>query len=314
MKSMPRNTPIHVLTRLKLFFALSRTPHGILDLATPALAALLWLGSFPPLKVALLGILTAFAGYTAVYALNDLVDIKTDKLKLGMGGFGNAESYLDGLMVRHPLARGLLNLWEAIAWAVAWAVVAVVGAYLLNPVCVLIFLGGSLLELTYCIMLKVSAMRSIISGAVKTSGGIAAVFAVDPHPSPAFLAMLFVFLFFWEVGGQNIPADWTDLEEDTHLGSRTFPVRFGPARSSQVALGSLLLAVVTNLVLLRFTAMKFGPVFSLAFLLAGVLLLLVPAWTLVKNREREQAMALFNRASYYPMTLLLVVTLRYLFK
>jgi len=314
LKSMPRNTPIHVLTRLKLFFALSRTPHGILDLATPALAALLWLGSFPPLKVALLGILTAFAGYTAVYALNDLVDIKTDKLKLGMGGFGNAESYLDGLMVRHPLARGLLNLWEAIAWAVAWAVVAVVGAYLLNPVCVLIFLGGSLLELTYCIMLKVSAMRSIISGAVKTSGGIAAVFAVDPHPSPAFLAMLFVFLFFWEVGGQNIPADWTDLEEDTHLGSRTFPVRFGPARSSQVALGSLLLAVVTNLVLLRFTAMKFGPVFSLAFLLAGVLLLLVPAWTLVKNREREQAMALFNRASYYPMTLLLVVTLRYLFK
>jgi len=314
LKTMPRNTPIHVLTRLKLFFALSRTPHGILDLATPALAALLWLGSFPPLKVALLGILTAFAGYTAVYALNDLVDIKTDKLKLRMGGFGNAESYLDGLMVRHPLARGLLSLWEAIAWAVAWAVVAIAGAYLLNPVCVFIFLGGSLLELIYCIMLKVSAMRSIISGAVKTSGGIAAVFAVDPHPSPAFLAMLFVFLFFWEVGGQNIPADWTDLEEDTHLESRTFPVRFGPERSSQVALGSLLLAVVTNLVLLRFSAVKFGPVFALAFLLAGILLLLVPAWTLVKNREREQAMALFNRASYYPMALLLVVTLRYLFK
>jgi len=314
LKTMPRNTPIHVLTRLKLFFALSRTPHGILDLATPALAALLWLGGFPPLKVALLGTLTAFAGYTAVYALNDLVDIKTDKLKLRMGGFGNAESYLDGLMVRHPLARGLLSLWEAIAWAVAWAVIAIAGAYLLNPVCVLIFLGGSLLELIYCIMLKVSAMRSIISGAVKTSGGIAAVFAVDPHPSPAFLVMLFVFLFFWEVGGQNIPADWTDLEEDTHLKSRTFPVRFGPARSSQVALGSLLLAVVTNLVLLRFSAVKFGPVFALAFLLAGILLLLVPAWTLVKNREREQAMALFNRASYYPMALFLVVTLRYLFK
>jgi 4-hydroxybenzoate polyprenyltransferase len=309
---MPRNNHVPMLTRLKLFFALSRTPHGILDLATPALAALLWLGGFPSLKVALLGTLTAFAGYTAVYALNDLIDLKTDKLKLRMGGFGNAESYLDGVMVRHPLARGLLSLWEGIAWAVAWAVVAIGGAYMLNPVCVLIFLGGSFLELIYCLMLKVSPMRSIISGVVKTSGGVAAVFAVDPHPSPAFLAMLFLFLFFWEIGGQNIPADWTDMEEDTHLQSRTFPVRFGPARSSLVALGSLLLAIAANLVLLHFTAVNLGPVFALAFLLAGVLLLLLPAWGLVKGREREQAMALFNRASYYPMALLLVVTLRYL--
>jgi 4-hydroxybenzoate polyprenyltransferase len=312
LKSMPRNNHVPMLTRLKLFFALSRTPHGILDLATPALAALLWLGGFPSLKVALLGTLTAFAGYTAVYALNDLIDLKTDKLKLRMGGFGNAESYLDGVMVRHPLARGLLSLWEGIAWAVAWAVVAIGGAYMLNPVCVLIFLGGSFLELIYCLMLKVSPMRSIISGVVKTSGGVAAVFAVDPHPSPAFLAMLFLFLFFWEIGGQNIPADWTDMEEDTHLQSRTFPVRFGPARSSLVALGSLLLAIAANLVLLHFTAVNLGPVFALAFLLAGVLLLLLPAWGLVKGREREQAMALFNRASYYPMALLLVVTLRYL--
>jgi 4-hydroxybenzoate polyprenyltransferase len=312
LKSMPRNTPIHMLTRLKLFFALSRTPHGILDMATPALAALLWLGGFPPLKVALLGTLTAFAGYTAVYALNDLVDIKTDKLKLRMGGFGNAESYLDGVMIRHPLARGLLSLWEGIAWAAAWAVVAIAGAYMLNPVCVLIFLGGSFLELIYCLMLKVSSMRSIISGAVKTSGGMAAVFAVDPHPSLGFLGILFLFLFFWEIGGQNIPADWTDMEEDTQLQSRTFPVRFGPAHASLVVLGSLLLAVVTNLVLLRFTAVKFGPVFALAFLLTGLLLLLLPAWALVRNREREQAMALFNRASYYPMALLLVVALRYL--
>ena len=82
---MERETEDHTrpeltgIARLKLFLALSRTPHGILDMATPALAALLWLGGFPSAGVIALGLLTAFAGYTAVYALNDLVDYRVDK-------------------------------------------------------------------------------------------------------------------------------------------------------------------------------------------------------------------------------------------
>ena len=74
------------LSRLKLFLALSRTPHGLLDLAAPALAALLWLGHFPPLGVIALGLLTVFAGYTAVYALNDVVDCRVDQEKLRLPG------------------------------------------------------------------------------------------------------------------------------------------------------------------------------------------------------------------------------------
>ncbi|MHB9098256.1 MAG: hypothetical protein ACYC5X_10605 [Syntrophales bacterium] len=35
------------LSELKLFCPLSRTPHGLLDMATTALAALLWLGAVP---------------------------------------------------------------------------------------------------------------------------------------------------------------------------------------------------------------------------------------------------------------------------
>ena len=60
--------------RLKMFLALSRTPHGVIDMAAPALAALLCLGRFPSPAVTIVGLLTVFAGYTAVYALNDLVD------------------------------------------------------------------------------------------------------------------------------------------------------------------------------------------------------------------------------------------------
>ena len=62
--------------------ALSRTPHGLIDMATPGLAAMLWLGKVPSLPVLLLGILTAFAGYTAVYALNDVVDYRVDREKI----------------------------------------------------------------------------------------------------------------------------------------------------------------------------------------------------------------------------------------
>ena len=68
------------LSKLPLFLALSRTPHGLLDMAAP-FAALLWLGAFPPLTVMLLGVVTVFAGYTAVYALNDVVDYQNDRKK-----------------------------------------------------------------------------------------------------------------------------------------------------------------------------------------------------------------------------------------
>ena len=57
---MKKTQPIHTytgLTKIKLFWALSRTPHGILDMATPALGALLWLGRFPSFEVILIGLI-----------------------------------------------------------------------------------------------------------------------------------------------------------------------------------------------------------------------------------------------------------------
>jgi len=78
--------------KLTLFWALSRTPHAIVDLATPALAALLCLGYFPPIHITLLGILTMFAGYTAVYALNDMVDFRNDKKKVAFDGYKSIEN------------------------------------------------------------------------------------------------------------------------------------------------------------------------------------------------------------------------------
>ena len=300
-------------SRLKLFLALSRTPHGLLDLATPLLAALLWLGRLPSVNVTALGILGAFAGYTAVYALNDIVDYRTDMEKIGQAGFDRDVTYLDAAFVRHPLAHGLLSLQEAVAWAGGWALVSLVAAYLLNPVCVLILIGGCILEAIYCLLLKVSQLRVLVSGVVKTLGGLAAVFAVDRSPDPSFLLLLFLWLFFWEIGGQNVPADWHDIEEDAALKARTVPVVYGPRGASIIVLITLAASVILSVLFLGRTRFVLSFPLLLTVMASGGYLLLWPAVRLFRTRDRKEAAVLFNRASYYPLSLLVLVGVALLF-
>jgi 4-hydroxybenzoate polyprenyltransferase len=297
------------LSRIKLYLALSRTPHGLLDMATPALAALLWLGRFPDPILTILGLLTAFSGYTAVYALNDVVDHKSDKERLAQTDRRDDPGDLDALIVRHPIAQGYLSLRQGIVWVVAWAMAALFGAYALNPLCVVIFLSGCLLEAVYCLMWRASPLRTLVNGMVKTSGGIAAVFAVDPDPSWAFLTALFLWLFFWEIGGQNVPNDLMDLEEDRRLKARTVPVVLGPRRAKDIMLGAIVLTLPMNLVLLWVSRVPFKPL-SMAFgVLAWAALLLYPALRLHGAEVSSLASRLFNRASCYPVAMMAVVVI-----
>jgi len=298
------------ICRLKLFFALSRTPHGLLDMCTPAFGALLWLGYFPPLNVIILGLLTTFAGYTAVYALNDVIDYKADKEKADRGGLTNSGNDLDGILVRHPMAQGLLSFKEGLFWALAWAFLALIGAYILNPVCVLIFLGGCALETIYCLLWRVSPFRTFVSGAAKTTGAIAAVYAVDPNPSPLYLIVLFLLLFFWEIGGQNVPNDWADFDEDRQLKARTVPIQWGVQAANSIIQGTIILALGMNVVIFYLPQVHYEIFFVVLSLATGSYLLLMPALKLNNSRERTDAMALFNRASYFPLALLLVVLIK----
>jgi len=297
------------LSRIKLFWALSRMTHGFLDMATPAVAALLCLGTIPSPKVIFLGFVTAFAGYTSVYALNDVVDYRVDKEKIKLGRLHHSAGDLDGVYVRHPMAQGLLSYTEGVAWALCWAIVALAGAYALNPVCALIFVLGALLEVVYCLLLKISHLRTLVSGAVKTSGALAAVFAVDPNPSWLFLVLLFLWLFSWEIGGQNVPNDWTDVEEDLEIQARTIPVQLGSQTSLQIIVGSLAVAVFLSIILYWVTPANLHPLYLIGAILAGLVLLLAPAYRLYSQRTPQLASALFNRSSYYPLTMLILVLL-----
>ena len=296
--------------RLKFFLALSRTPHGVIDIATPALAALLCLGHFPPMSIILLGLVTVFAGYTAIYALNDLVDYRTDMEKVRAGGYGDGEDFLDGVLVRHPLAKGVLGLSEGVMWAAGWALLAMVGAWLLNPVCFFIFLAGGVLEVIYCLLWRVTPLRTMINGIVKSLGAVAAVFAVDPDPSILFLFFLLGLIFFWEIGGQNIPNDWTDIEEDRRFNAKTIPVKLGLVRAGLLALVCLVTAFLFSFFLLWASPLQFGAIHLLAVAGLGIWLLLLPVLRLVEENDRSRAMDLFNKASHFPLSLLAVVMVR----
>ncbi len=312
MSSVRQRRRSGFIDRLRPYLALSRTPHGLLDMTTPVLAVVLYLGAFPSPGTTLVGLLTAFAGYTAVYALNDLVDLRVDREKYRQGLLSDAGGDLDALLVRHPMAQGLLSFRQGLLWTVGWSAVAVAGAYLLNPVCVLIFALGCLLEAVYCLMLRFSQMRVFVSGVVKTLGAVAAVFAVDPRPQASILGGLFLCLFFWEIGGQNIPNDWSDLESDSCQGACTLPVRLGPRRAAVLIAVFLFLAVIESVIVFGFSPAGFTFGWLLAVAVLGGVLLLLPAAALLRRPGGDGAMRLFNRASYFPAVLLLVVLARLL--
>ena len=292
---------------MKRFLALSRTSHGVLDLAAPGFCALLSLGGFPPLPTLLLSLFTAFAAYTAIYALNDLVGMRFDREKFAGSGINPGYS-VEASAERYPLAQSILSVRSGLLWTGTWFILALIGSYLLNPVIVLVLLTAAILEIVYCLLLKVTYLRTLVSGLVKTSGPIAAVLALDTHPDAALLLLLFFWLFFWEIGGQNIPADWNDTVEDRRVNAKTIPIRFGFRRAGSIVLIALVLTVLASGLVPLMSPARLGLLYVLASFVAGYFLLLRPGYELYKSGEGGLAARLFDRASYYPLAQLALIS------
>jgi len=298
---------------MKKFLALSRTTHGVLDLATPGFCALLWLGRFPARQVILLSLFTAFAAYTAIYALNDLVGLAVDKEKFA-GGI-NAGYSVEASDMRYPLAQNVLNFRSGLLWFAVWFGLALIGSYFLNPAIDIILIAAAILEVTYCLLLKVTYLRTLVSGLVKSGGPVAAVFVVDRNPSPYLLLLIFVWVFCWEIGGQNIPADWNDTEEDKRVHAKTIPIQFGPERAGLIVMIALGITVVVSLLLPMISPIKLGWLYLLATAVTGFMLLLRPGYQLYQRGEmRQTAATLFDHASYYPLAQLAIISAIVIFK
>lgn len=291
---------------MRRFLALSRSVHGVLDIAMPGFVALLWLGHFPSWRVLALSLATALAGYTAIYALNDLIGVNDDKEKVA-GGITPGYA-VEASAMRYPLAQNLISMKGALAWFGGWFALAVLGTWLLNPRILVIVFAAAALEVAYVKLLKVTWWRTVVSGLVKSAGPIAAVFAVIPAPSWPGLLGLLAWLMLWEIGGQNIPADWNDIEEDRRIGARTIPLVFGLRTAGVLVVASLSLVVLTSALLPRLSPLDGGWPFQLAIVAAGAGLLLIPAIGLARTLGGRQAARLFDRSSLYPLALLVIVT------
>ena len=292
---------------MKRFWALSRTTHGVLDLAMPGFVALLWLGAFPPFWAIVLSLFTAFAAYTAIYALNDLVGIAVDKEKFA-GGI-NAGYSVEASDLRHPLAQNALSVRLGFLWFAGWFAAALVGAYFLNPFIDIILVAAAVLEVIYVLLLKVTYFRTFVSGLVKSSGPISAIYVVDPNPDITKVLLILAWIFVWEIGGQNIPADWNDTAEDKRVHAKTIPLQLGTQTAGIIVLITLALTVTISLLLPTISPLPLGWPYLLATGLAGALLLLKPGYDLYRQQaEGRMAARLFDRASYYPMAQLAIIT------
>jgi len=290
---------------MKRFFALSRTTHGVLDIATPGFCALLCLGNFPPWQVILQSLFTAFAAYTAIYALNDLVGIAVDREKF-VGGI-NAGYSVEASDLRYPLAQNVLSYRDGWLWFGGWFALALIGSYLLNPAILIILVAAALLEVVYCLLFKVTYLRTLVSGLVKSCGPIAAVFVVNPNPSPYLLILIFGWVFFWEIGGQNVPADWNDTVEDKRVNAKTIPIHFGAKRAGLIIVIALGLTVIIGMFLPTVSPLHLGWPYLLASAVVGFVLLLKPGYQLYKLQEGCRAGTLFDNASYYPLAQLAII-------
>jgi 4-hydroxybenzoate polyprenyltransferase len=293
---------------MKRFLALSRTTHGILDIAAPAFCALLWLGKFPSWQVISLSLLTAFAAYTAIYTLNDLVGVWGDREKFAGEGINPGYS-VEASTLRYPLAQNALSYRSGWLWFSAWFLLALAGSYFLNPTIIFILIAAAMLEVAYCALFKVTYWRTLVSGLVKASGPLAAVFVVNPQPPLQLILLQMAWMIFWEIGGQNIPADWNDVVEDRRVSAKTVPLRFGPRKAGVIVIISLALAVLTGMSLRIISPIKLGLPYMLASGLAGAFLLLIPAVQLYCEKEGCGAGRLFDKASYYPLAQLAIIAI-----
>jgi len=224
-----------------------------------------------------------------------------------VGGI-NAGYSVEASELRYPLAREALSCRNGWVWCGFWFVVAMAGAYILNPAILAILSAAAFLEVIYCKLFKVTHLRVLVSGLVKSAGPLAAVFAVDHHPAPNLLILVFAWVFFWEIGGQNIPADWNDTIEDLRVNAKTIPIHFGTQKAGLIVVVALGLTVLTSLFLPVVSPVALGVPYLLATAAVGIFLLIRPGYQLYrKHQEGRLAAQLFDHASYYPLAQLAII-------
>ncbi|MDA8218282.1 MAG: UbiA family prenyltransferase [Dehalococcoidales bacterium] len=290
--------------KIKSLLGFSRVLQATLSVAQPFVAGLIALHGFPSLERTVLALTAGWAGFMAVFALNDLLDVDLDKRRFahlrGYEGFD-----IDSAMARHPLALRQITFSLGTLWIGAFAAYALVGGYILNPMAPLIFVVAALLEIAYCKLARVTERKFLVSGAMVGIGALAGWVALTPEVRAWEMGLILIWMFAWEIGGRNIVNDFADVEEDGRLGIRTVPLAHGPRAAARLAFAFLVLTFLASLALQPLSQLNL--LYLVGAVVAGLWLLIWPGLKLLASPVPPTAMAVFNRASLYPPAMLAVV-------
>ena len=101
-----------------------------------------------------------------------------------------------------------------------------------------------------------------------------------------------------------------DVDEDKQFKARTIPVCFGLQVSRVIVMVSLALTLGLNVIIFYLSPVDFAIIYVIISFAVGCYLLLLPAVKLFRTRNASDAIALFNKASYYPPALFAIVLVR----
>ncbi|MGW3295582.1 UbiA family prenyltransferase [Streptomyces xiamenensis] len=299
--------------RVRALYGFSRGTQASLSVAQPLIGALIAVPN-PPLDRLGVALVAAFAGYFALFAVNDLLDHRLDRKR-----FAHLRSYegfdIDSTGVRHPLAQGRLSYPGAVTWVVTLGGLALVLAAWLHWLCAVLFVVAALLQVVYCALATVTPHKFWLTGACVGVAACAGWFALAPVTAGGGgidwprLLLFFCWMAAWEIGGRNLVNDWADVEEDVHLGVRTVPVVYGHRVTARLVLAFLLVTFGCGVALMIAGWSSFRAIGVVGTVLAGCWALLVPGLALHRDPRPETALAVFNRASLYPVLVLVVILL-----
>lgn len=284
------------MRRVALFFDLARGKSALFSVSEPVLGAMLATGTIPSVRVCLLGLLAALAGYFCVYSLNDLLDLRADREEIRVSSpdplaWKPEVAHMDIVTLRHPVAAGALPLWAAVTFVVTMGAIGLVAAYLLRPLCAWLFIACALLELLYCSLRRRTWLKVIPAATMVAVGGLAGWFAVG-HATWGALAFFFL-LYGWETG-RNLTNDLADVIHDRLVGITTLASTHGPSVAARVILADGMAMVVL--------AFAQPTAWVVRGLLAAVALvtMAIPSYVLSRNPDEPSAQRYFNRLTFFP--------------
>lgn len=290
--------------KLRALLGFSRVMISSFALAQAALASVLALRGLPSVKIILLGSIACLSGSYALTATNDLFDYQIDRERLK--NLRTVEGFDIGqIFIRQPLARGVICFRTGVIWILSLSTISLIFGYLIKPSLVLVSLIIGLLVVTYSAMSRLSILKLVIVGVLVSLGAAAGWLAVS---NQSFLLLIFVlWMFFWEIGGRNIPNDFADIEEDKHLKLKTIPVEYGKKKASKICFSCLLVSFTISIVVAILADVSHF--FVIAVSLIGILMLIFPGYRLLRKPEPQVSLQLFNFACFYPFAILTALLL-----